>query len=266
MHEEIKRLFFGVEVHAPWPYLLPKGRLLDEKYRHITLSFLGNISCFPLIQALNRFPKISLKMGAAGYFDSCLSLPPKDSTVIAWHAKWLNDCAIVHVQKIVSNWLIAQGYVLDNRPWMPHVTLCRQPFDTNEWKDAFIPLPFYTGAIHLYESKGNLNYQPIWSYPVKAPFEEVDHTADMAFIIRGENLRQLFDNAFIALAFKAVEFIAFYQAPITLHHLDDIIIALNEMITRVDSQIGSPIKAVSFHGEVVQLEEALLQWEMIVDV
>ena len=30
MKEEIKRLFFGIEVHAPWPYLLPKGRILDH--------------------------------------------------------------------------------------------------------------------------------------------------------------------------------------------------------------------------------------------
>ena len=36
-----KRLFFGFEVKAPWPQGLPKGRILKEDQRHITIAFLG---------------------------------------------------------------------------------------------------------------------------------------------------------------------------------------------------------------------------------
>lgn len=267
MMENIKRLFFGIEVHAPWPHHLPKGRLLDESHRHLTLAFLGNIPYSPLTEILNHFPKISLKIGSVGYFDSCLALPAHHPHVIAWHADWFGDqFAIIHFQRILSDWLLSHHYSLDKRPWLPHVTLCRQPFDAHVWMKNFIPLPFYTGAIHLYESIGNLNYIPIWSYPIKSPFEEVNHTADIAFMIRGENFQQLYCNAFAALAFKAPELIEFFHLPESFHHLDEIIIALNDLISRADSKVGSPMKAVSFHGEIVQLQDALLQWEMIVDV
>jgi hypothetical protein len=40
---------------------------------------------------------------------------------------------------------------------------------------------------------------------------------------------------------------------------------LNEAIARVDEQMGTPFKAVSFHGDI-QEEEGVLKWEMIVDV
>lgn len=267
MPEDIKRLFFGVEIHAPWPTHLPKGRLLDEKHRHLTLAFLGNIPYPPLREMLNHFPKISINIGSVGYFDSCLTLPPHHPHVVAWHARWLDlQCPIIHFQKILSDWLISHEYSLDHRAWKPHVTLCREPFDAHVWMKDFIPLPFYANGIHLYESVGNLNYIPIWSYPIKAPFEEINHTADMAFIIHGENLQQLYHHAFTALAFKAPEFIQFFVPVENFNHLDDVIIALNGIVSRADSEIGSPLKAVSFHGEIVPLQNSLLQWEMIVDV
>ena len=267
MEKEIKRLFFGLEIHAPWPAHLPAGRLLEEEHRHLTLAFLGNVPYLPLNEALKYFPKVSLKIGMAGYFDSCLSLPPRHPNVIAWHARWFQeDPPIVNFQKILCDWLMTLGYSLDKRPWNPHATLCRQPFDAHQWMKDFMPLPFYVSSIHLYESMGQLHYLPIWSYPLKAPFEEINHTADMAFIIRGENLQQIYQNAFTALAFKVPEFIRFFKPIKFLNDLDDIVIALNDNITQVDCSVGCPLKAVSFHGKIIPLEENLLQWEMIVDV
>lgn len=267
MQSEFKRLFFGIEVHAPWPSDLPRGRLLDENHRHITLAFLGNIPFLPLQEKLSSFPKILQNIGSAGYFDRCLALPPRHPHVIAWHVQWLEQNSMVQRSQIIlSDWLVSQGYALDQRPWMPHVTLCRKPFDEEEWMNAFSPLPCYTGAIHLFESVGSLNYIPIWSYPLRAPFEEVDHTADLAFIVRGDNFENLFLNAFTALAFKAPDLLKYFHLPKPFNHLDDIIIALNEILSRMDSIAGCPMKAVSFHGEAIQLEKALIQWEMIVDV
>lgn len=267
MEKEIKRLFFGIEVHAPWPPHVPEGRLLDEEHRHLTLAFLGNIPYEPLKEILNDFPKVSLKIGSVGYFDSCLVLPPRHPNVVAWHAHELGDSSpIAHFQTLLSDWLISHGYSLDKRSWNPHVTLCRQPFDAHKWMKDFIPLPFYTCSLHLYESTGHLQYVPLWSYPIQAPFEEINHTADMAFIIRGENLQQLYRNAFIALSFKAPEFIEFFTPGEALNNLDDIVIALNHIVSKVDSSIGCSLKAISFHGEIIPLQDALLQWEMIVDV
>lgn len=267
MQNDIKRLFFGIETHAPWPAHFPKGRLLDESHRHLTLAFLGNIPYTPLREKLNQFPKISWNLGFVGYFDACLALPPHHPHVIAWHAHWLeNDSSASNLQKILADWLINHNYSLDKRPWMPHVTLCRQPFDVPTWVEDFAPIPFYASSIHLYESLGNLNYIPIWSHPIKAPFEEVNHTADVAFKIRGINLEQIYRHAFIAMAFKAPELLGFFAPLSSLNHLDDVIIALNNIISRADSEVGCPMKAVSFHGEIIALEDDLLQWEMIIDV
>jgi 2'-5' RNA ligase len=267
MAEEIKRLFFGIEIRAPWPTKLPHGRLLDESHRHLTLAFLGNIPYSPLQDILETFPKPSMQVGTVGYFDSCLVLPPRHPNVVAWHTHWLDEnTPFISFQKTLTDWLIIHDYSVDTRPWNPHVTLCRKPFDPHAWKKAFVPLPFYTSSIHLFESTGQLHYVPLWSYPFMLPFEEIEHTADIAFIIRGETLQQLYHHAFIALAFKSHSFLDFFIAEPSLQTLDELIIALNKVIASMDSVVGCPMKAVSFHGEVVALHDSLLQWEMIVDV
>lgn len=263
----IKRLFFGVEVQAPWPAKLPLGRHLHENQRHLTLAFLGNIPYAPLQELLSHLPQLHLTVGLTGYFDTCLMLPLRHPNVIAWRAHWYEaDNALVHFQKEFSHWLTVQGYKLDQREWLPHATLARRPFDPHAWKKTFEPLPFYTKAIHLYESTGQLNYVPLWSYPLQEPFEEIEHTADMAFIIRGQTLSELYHNAFTALAFKQPALLTFFEAQTHLSSLDDVIIALNAIVGRADSVIGCPLKAISFHGEIAHLDDTTLQWEMIVDV
>lgn len=266
MNEEIKRLFFGIEVHAPWPLRLPKGRLLDESHRHLTLAFLGNIPFAPLLKLLESFPKIPMRIGSTGFFDACLTLPSRHPHVVAWQARWREGptkCLEVH--DIVTKWLKSHHYAIDERKWLPHATLCREPFDPEKWKLAFKPLPFYTSHIHLYESVGNLTYNPIWSFPVLDPFEEIEHTADMAFIVRGETLLELYHHAFAALAFKAPELLDYFlTGPVA--SLVDIIVLLNAIICQADAAVGCPMKAVSFHGEILVEADSLLQWEMIVDV
>lgn len=265
--EGIKRLFFAIETHAPWPSDFPKGRMLESSHRHLTLAFLGNIPFAPLLKLLDQFPKPPMRVGSAGYFDSCLPLPPRHPHVVAWHAKWWETNPPLHeFYSLLSQWLDSHHYAIDHRPWKPHVTLCRQPFDPEAWKQAFKPLPFYTGSIHLYESKGNLNYIPIWSYPLQFPFEEIEHTADMAFLIHGETPLQLYHHAFAALAFKMPELLDYFMPGVAITELVDIIVLLNAIICQADAAIGCPMKAVSFHGEISVQPDSLLQWEMIVDV
>lgn len=267
MTQEIKRLFFGLEVQAPWPSHLPRGRLLDESHRHLTLAFLGNIPYQPLLKLLDTFPKPPISVGSVGYFDSCLTLPPRHPHVVAWHVHWSDDnTPIIAFQKSLMEWLFLNEYPTDSREWKPHVTLCRQPFNPRDWEKAFRPLPLFTGSIHLLESIGNLKYIPIWTASIPHPFEEIEHTADLAFKIRGENLQQIYLHAFTALAFKAPEFLDFFISIPSIHSLDEIIFALNDMIAKMDGAIGCPMKAVSFHGEIITLPDSLLQWEMIVDV
>jgi len=266
-NQNIKRLFFGVEVHAPWPQKLPRGRILDAQYRHMTLVFLGNIDFTVLTKLLDDLPKPQSNIGEVGYFDSCLALAPRHPNVIAWHAHWLGiGNSLPDYQKSLAAYLTQCNFHIDGRIWLPHITLCRKPFDIQEWNKAFKPLPFYTGSLHLYESMEKNIYTPIWSLAMHAPFVEIEHTADVAFHIRGSTLLQLYYNAFTALAFKFSPLLEFYKQPEDLHSLDDLIILLNDIISRADMSIGSPLKAVSFHGALTTIENETLLWEMIVDV
>lgn len=267
MNEEIKRVFFGVEVHAPWPLKLPHGRLLDEEHRHLTLAFLGNIPFHPLLDMLKNFSIPSPRVGTSGKFDRCLLLPKRHPNVVAWQASWYsNHTSIVFFQKELLDWLAQHNLPVDGREWLPHVTLCRRPFDAHAWERNFVPIPFFTQSLHLYESVGNLVYKPIWSLPVCPPFEELEHTADIAFKISGESYQELYVNAFTALAFKFCPLLDFYFQPSVIETIDDIVICLNDVIAKADSVIGAPFKAVSFHGEAIILPDKTLQWEMIVDV
>lgn len=266
MDETIKRLFFGAEVEAPWPEKLPPGRLLDEKHRHLTLEFLGNIPYEKLAKLLPEFPAPEYRVAPVGHFDELLLLPHRHPNVAAWHVSWHRNTALESLQKQLSEWLRSHGYAVDGRPWLPHVTLCRQPMNPRRWIDDFHQLPFTTGSIHLYESRGNLTYEPIWSLPVQRPFIEIEHTADMAFEVYAETMAQLYDNASIALCFKCPALLRFIDLSLVPQSHEEIVEGLNRLIAVADGAVGCPMKAVSFHGEASKLPNGLLHWEMIVDV
>jgi 2'-5' RNA ligase len=258
-----------LEVLAPWPEDLPKGRLLDPTHRHLTIAFLGNTNFPHILDTLKDFPQPPFKVGLAGIFDKCLFLPKKHPNVAAWHVTWLCDSKpLADYQKTFLNWLTNSGFTPNQseREWLPHATLCRKPFNTDEWTQAFVPLPMIFKDLHLYESVGDLKYTPIWTFPLLAPFEELDHTADIAFKIHGNTLHDLYCNALIALAFEFTPFKDFQNPQKTLDTIDDVIISLNDALTQIDQKIGCPFKAVSFHGDVTLLQNDILQWEMIVDV
>lgn len=256
--DDEKRMFFGAEVFAPWPHF-PPGRMIAETERHLTLAFLGNTSFTALKDLLSQFPAPSFVVGPVGWCDRLLFIPEELPKVAALHVKWLQgDLAPLHAE--LQKWLS----LADKRTFFPHVTVARSPFDKEAWRESFKEFPIAVRAIHLYESIGNLNYVPLWSYPLPLPFEELEHTADIAFLIRGETLAALFVHAQIALSFKFPEFLRYFSKVVP-KSLDALITELNRGISLADQEIGCPFKAVSFHGEIVQ-KEGLLLWEMIVDV
>ncbi len=269
MAEEIKRLFFGLEIQAPWPEELPHGRLLLPSERHLTLAFLGNVPFSPLKEKLNQNElHIPFSLGFAGFFDSVLFLSPRNPNVVAWGVHWITDTTpLIAFQKEIVRWLRSIGYSVDhpNREWLPHATICRRPFDRRGWEKQFTVLPFIITAIHLYESVGQLRYIPLWSHPMKPPFEEIEHTADIAFNIHGKTLQDIYKHALTALAFKHPPLLKYFSNE-EIKNLDDIIIGLNNVISKADQESGCPFKAVSFHGEIQQNADHTLTWEMIVDV
>lgn len=264
---ETKRLFFGMSVEAPWPNLFPEGRLIQEKYRHITLAFLGETN-FPKIQnSLSAFPLPNFKVGFAAKFDQCLFLPPKHPHAVAWHLSWLeeNPPLLIFYNQLIS-WLKNEHFFPDKIDrFTPHVTLCRAPFDKKGWEKEFHPLPLIIQDIHLYESAGNLQYHPVWSYPLLPPFEEIDHTADLAYLVRGSSIDQLYRHALAALAFYFPPIIHFFRLEKMPLQVEEAISLLNKVISDADQEIGSPFKAVCYHHNLTR-EEEIYNWEMIIDV
>jgi RNA 2',3'-cyclic 3'-phosphodiesterase len=269
MHENKKRVFFGVDVKAPWPDTLPHGRLLAPEDRHATLAFLGEVSHDFLLQELQKnFPTPSFKVGIVGHFSKCLFLPPRHPNVVAWEVEWMDPSQpLLDFRQKLLEWLRARDYHPKEHEgeWLCHVTLCRKPFHIEDWKKSFRPLPLAIHGIHLYESLGHSSYKSIWSYALIAPFQEIEHTADIAFLIHGENLKQIHQHAQSALAFRFPALIPFMQSNDPLENHDDIIMSLNTMIAQADAAIGCPFKAISFHGQI-EPKNSVLQWEMIVDV
>lgn len=255
------RIFLGLEIDAPWPHDYPAGRLLEEKERHLTLAFLGNVDEAPLLEALETIPKPPFVRGQVGFFDKLLFLPNEHPRVAALHIQWLLDGAILSTYQItLLNWLEKLGYKVDRRPLLSHVTVARAPFKQAEWEKAFTPLPCLVKALHLYESVGNLHYHSRWKIDFSLPFEEIEHTADIAFLIRGENFDQLYIHAGLALCFKFPPLLKYLRVR-PMSDLLHVIRALNELISIADLEIGVPFKAVSYHGA---FENNC--WQMIVDV
>lgn len=264
---EEKRLFFALETHTIWPESYPKGRILAEKDRHLTLLFLGNVD-YEKFANLN-IPLPNFHVGFTGKFDQLLFLPKRDPHVAAWHIEWLEPVDLLHqYYKTLKEWLIKNGFTPDSKhDFMPHVTIARNPHHLQDWKKSFseLPkLPMYTSHIHLYETLGHSQYASLWHHEMASPFTELDHTADIAYTIRGENWLQLYVHAYAALSFNFPPFLSFFSKK-EPKSVEEIVIALNESVAQADQEIGCPFKAVSFHANVKETQ-TFLEWEMIVDV
>lgn len=254
-----KRLFFAVEIHAPWTSFSTQGRILAEKNRHLTLAFLGHVEKEPVVE---NFPKPSFKVGFVGQFDHLLFLPKKEPRVVSYHLDWLTDpTALIDFQKTLLDWLKLD----EKRDFLPHVTVARHPQNLKQWQEEFTPLPFLTSHIHLFESHPGSQYTSVWHYPIAPPFEEIEHTADIAYLIQATCLKNLFDHAKTALCFSFPSLLSFLTPARSYASIPDIVKHLNEIISKADGEIGCPFKAVSYSGKL-QTHQDLLQWEMIIDV
>jgi 2'-5' RNA ligase len=261
-----KRLFFGAEIVAAWPLHFPPARIIDEQYRHMTLAFLGKKSLSHILHAVQEAPVPSFALSPSGVSRKWVFLPNVEAPrVIAADAEWLsNGSLFLTYQTTLEEWLKKNQFVhQDNRPFFPHMTIARGTFDIETWKKFPCEIPFYLTSIALQESLGYSHYKPVWRHRFTAPFEEIEHTADIAFLIRGNDFSELYTHASLALAFKFIPFLRYFS-PKTLSSLDDVVKALNELITRIDYEMGTPFKAVSYHDEIK--EKNYLEWKMIVDV
>lgn len=265
--DDKKRLFFGFEINVPWPTTLPHGKVLLEEDRHLTIAFLGDADYAKLSPLLPAIPLPAFKVGPTGFFEKFHFLPKRHPHVVAWEVTWFDQelSLNLYVQSLKS-WLKERDFSVDDKgDILFHVTLARAPFEFSEWRKVFKELPIAVCALHLYESLGHSHYRSLHSYPLIRPFEEIEHTADIAFLVRGESLEQLYFHALTALAFKSHELLKYRAEKKHMATIDDVIIELNHNVAQTDAAIGCPFKAISFHGDVED-ENGILTWEMIVDV
>ncbi len=265
--ESTKRLFLAFEIAAPWPEKHPKARFLREQDRHITLVFLGDVAWEPMPQRLDKMPKPTFHLSPAGICDNFLFLPPRHPRVVSYHIFWKTAGeALASYQDEVSSWFSEKGYKINKRSFLPHVTIGRSPFAVSAWKKHFQALPCIAKNLHLYESFEHLHYKPIWTFPMVAPFEQIDHTADLAFRIRGNTLRDLLIHSILALAFHDPTILEIDFPKESPDSLDEIIALLNRVISESHDKFAYKFKGIFHHGEIKKRKDNLLEWEMSVDL
>ncbi len=202
---DLGRLFIAFAVEAPWPVRLPSARLLIPEERHMTLVFMGSQNRPNTLQDFNSLPKPPDSFGLAGYFDVPLFLPERSPRVVSWHVECNREDELRNYVSIAHTHM---KMALPAR-WLPHVTLGRRPFDKHEWHKNFAILPLTTSRICLYESVGNLRYKSIAEHDLIPPIERLEHNADIAFMLRGRSIDEIFHHALIALCFDEPKFARF---------------------------------------------------------
>lgn len=255
-----KRLFLGWECELARARPFPLGREISP--HHITLVFLGNVEAD--MSKLQGMPQYKGAISPCCIGSAVEFLPEKTPRVAALKLEGLPE-EFFSYQKEASDWFLKEGFPIDKRLYHPHVSLVRAPFEPIEWSEWFYQQPVLLTSIHLYESLGNSHYRPLLTQSLLTPFEEIEHTADVAFVVRGRNVEELFLHAQMAIAFHFPEFLRYVQAE-SLKDLASIIRKLNELISLMDKEIGSPLKAVSYHGDIEKEKNGLLEWKMIIDV
>lgn len=258
----MRRLFFAFEVTTPANLKLPPGRLLAEKERHITLAFLGEVDYNLLQLHLDRLPKPDFTDGFVGEFTEVAFFPPSHPRAVVWKAIFhRKERAIRAFQQKLTDWLRVIGFppTDPDREWVPHVTLCRAPFDSHKWSENFEPRPFMITKFHLYESIGDLRYHPLWTYTLLPPFEEQE---DDVIKIRGHNPLELVDHAQVALALRFPVIWEFIKqtspSPGTLEAIQ----CLNSSISSANAKYGLNLKSVESVESFKQHDEKSLEWRI----
>lgn len=265
-----KKIFFGLKADANWPAFSSKARFIEDKNRHMTLAFLGMQPYNELDFFFKSIPKPPL-VGFSAVAEEILFLPFNKPSTASYSLRFLTGKdRLLDYQKKLSFYLIQKDLISlidQKRAFLPHVTFARQPFEKDKLKFEFTKFVITLSDLHLYESLGGLSYSPLVTNEIRVPFEEIDHTADIAYLIRGESLEEIALNAKASLMSRELNIETFFNhSKKDFSSIESIILWLNEAIRTQDINEGSPFKAVSHHGKLKKDNKNIFTWEMIVDV
>lgn len=216
----------------------------------MTLVFLGNEEIHDFIEPDWTLPPL-------GILERWIFLPEETPRVVAGVPIFLEgEDELLAYQKKLAGHL--------KEPFTPHVSVSRGPFDRQAWEKFPCQIPFFVSGVALYKSLGYSKYEILFEKKSLAPFEEIEHTADIAYKIRGENFTQLALHATLALACKYPAFTKYLKKVPQMHSVSEIVKLLNQWIAEIDISEGINLKAVSYHAAMS--DNKILEWTMVVDV
>jgi 2'-5' RNA ligase len=195
----MKNLFLAFEIKGQWPASFPKARLIPDAYRHLTLAFIGPYDNSSVMNVVPTIPRFKDTISPSGRLDNLIFLPPGIERIAVLIPQFFDMPAVMNYQKEVSGDLLRKLGLQEKRSFLPHVSIARAPFDHKEWKEISWNIPFYVSSLSLYQTVASLRYDILWKQPYTPPFDEIDHTADLAYTIRGRNLSELFSHALLCL-------------------------------------------------------------------
>lgn len=165
--KKTKRVFIACSIKADWPKQFPPGKILTIDNRHLTIVFLGNVENEKL-SIIKKAPKPLFAQMPSGILDKIIPLPTRRPKAIAYHANLtIERQAMFDYQQTMVKWFSQHQFKVDDRRFLPHITIARPPFKTNQWHHDFEPMPFKVTGVHLYESLGYRQYQILHSYTSK---------------------------------------------------------------------------------------------------
>lgn len=142
------RLFIGIEIETNLSNILNeikvyKGRIIEVKNYHITLSFLGDIDNTKVEQLTRIIDSLSLDLS---FLQSYMLETFANQALVLKFEK--ND-KLMNYQRTLNEKLKNNGFIVDNRVYTPHLTLMRKCREAVKKRCNII---VKLKAIHLYQS------------------------------------------------------------------------------------------------------------------
>jgi 2'-5' RNA ligase len=256
----LQSFFIAFKAHVN-PFLDIRGRVTLP--HHLTLAHIGLTPCSLLQRHIPTIPLFSHKVAPCLLATALNYLPSNKPRAAALTFSSIDP--LLTYRKSLVDWLSSKDISFDQRPFFPHVTLCRRPYETGSLSSIAFPLPVPLSSIAVFSGAENGEYPIIAQQELYPAFAVVDHTADIAFDIYAEDLQSLYRHAFFCLCWTSPLFYSLQEA-FAPSSLEEIIKKLNELIALADMSFGSCCKAVSYHGNIEQLPSNILHWRMIIDV